>query len=200
MLSMLSTIPDPEVQRAVATALGEWGGEEAARAISDVLRSLPDEELQLYCVGALRTIGGPAAVEGLRDAILTGTDAVQDAAISAIAELAVGGAKEDTEDPLAVEVPPHEEQTYGRVRTRGAVRTQRVPEPVVRDVVDALDRVRQDAAASDYVRLRARQVLGYLSKVMSSRAEAAWTPVPEYFRSGTPLLSRNSDYRAECLG
>src|SRR5262249_44544922 len=56
---------DGEVRSQVALALGEWGGEEAAKALAELLRVEQDERVCLFGITALRTLGGPAALEGL---------------------------------------------------------------------------------------------------------------------------------------
>jgi HEAT repeat protein len=147
----------------VASVLGEWGGQDAAVALRRLLQSDPDEDVRLYCITALRTIGGPAAIEGLRYAMENGTDAIREAAILGIEELATGGRVEDTEGPIA----SGPIQARATIRTRGAVRARGKAQKesgrsIIDGVVSALEHARDDDAAPEYLRLRADEVLGYL--------------------------------------
>lgn len=155
---------DKDVRCQVALALGEWGGEEAALALRQVLQADTDAEVQLHCIAALRTIGGVTAAEGLRWAAEHGTEAVRDAAITAIEELVTGGTGDDTEGPLP---PPAVRRQQWAIRTRGAVRTPGGAQPaggreVVDAIVDTLARLRTEQTASAYLRQRAGAVLDHL--------------------------------------
>jgi HEAT repeat protein len=158
---------DAGVRCQVAIALGEWGGEAAARALRQILQRDRDEDVQLSCITALRTIGGSMAAEGLRWAAERGTDAVREAALGAIEELATGGAVEDSEGPPLPS--PAGPRRRGAVRTRGAVRVRgsaRKPRggDVVDSVVATLHRIRAEETTSDYLRQRAADVLDYLEE------------------------------------
>ena len=154
---------DQEVRNQVALALGEWGGEEESRALSQILSADPDEDMQLYCITALRTVGGPTAAEALRQAALKGTEAVRGAAISALEDLVTGGRIDCTEGPdIPLQPEASTVRVSGAVRTRGAIQTRGGAETyLVSNVADTLQQVRNDKAASDYLRLRAEEVLRY---------------------------------------
>jgi len=157
----------PEVRCEVVAALGEWGGEAAARALMRILQDDPDEQVQLYCVGALCTIGGPVALEGLRFALGRESEALRDAALSAISDLATGGSVDQTEELLASQAAlPADERERGAVRVRGAQPTRGGPNlkqsRTRQGVVDALSGLSRNPNASEYLRLRADQVLKYL--------------------------------------
>ena len=159
---------DKGVRCQVALALGEWGGEGAAAALHQMLRADMEEEVQLYCITVLCSIGGPIAVEGLRQAAERGTEAVRNAAIGGIEELATGGQAEYTEAP-AMPQPPmlSAARARGALRARGGARTRgRVGqvrrEDVVSSVAATLERIRADHTASEYLRQRADEVLVYL--------------------------------------
>jgi HEAT repeat protein len=160
---------DRSVRGQVVLALGEWGGAEAATAISRLLQDDPDEEVKLSCITALRTLGGPAAVEALCLAIEQGTEAVRQSALEAIEELATGGRAEDDESPVpASPAPALPWRTRGSLRTRGAVRSLPGTKPPqtgdpLGAVHDTLQRLRTEDTASDYLRLRASAVLRNLS-------------------------------------
>lgn len=158
---------DDRVRSQLAVALGEWGGEESATALAELLRAETNEAVQLYCINGLASIGGSVALRGLQHAIQHGTAAVQDAAISAIEELATGGRLDDTDNSSFT--APAAERTRGAVRVRGAVRTRgavtRGREPnAVKGVRVALEDVRRDRRASKYLRHRAAEVMGYIDE------------------------------------
>ena len=157
---------DKGVRCQVALALGEWGNEEAARVLSQLLQTETDEEVQLYCVTALRTIGGPLAAEGLRQAAENGTEAVRDAAITAIEELVTGGPVDDTEGAAVPQQhTPSVVRTRGAVRARGVVRTRGGKrQREVDNIAATLQRISADGTVSDYVRQRAAQVLAYVAE------------------------------------
>ncbi len=154
---------DKEVRSQVALALGEWGGEETAAALRRVLESDSDEQVQLYCITALRTIGGRTSSEGLRYAVASGTEAVRDAAISAIEDLATGGRVDCTEGPdLTQQSKSSSLRIIGDVRTRGAAQRRRGTQTdLVNDISDTLQKIRDEEGSSDYLRLRAEEVLKY---------------------------------------
>lgn len=159
---------DKGVRCQVALALAEWGGEAAAAALCEMLQSDTDEEAKLYYITALRIIGGPVAAEGLRLAVEQGTEAVREAAIAAIEELATGGAVEYTEGPAVPQRPiPSVSPMRGAVRTRGGIKTQgggrrARGEDVVSSIADTLQRIRADDTAPEFLRQRADEVLAYL--------------------------------------
>ncbi len=150
---------DKDVRCQVALTLGEWGGQEAAKALSELLKAETDEDVQLYCVTALQTIGGIEATEGLCHAVIDGSDAVRSAAITAVEELITGGRIEDTE----AAPPPRLESKRGKpsVRTRGAAE-QASEDKKIGGLMKALALVRDDDQAKKYLRLQAGDVLGYL--------------------------------------
>jgi hypothetical protein len=166
---------DPDTRSHAAAALGEWGGDDAARALSDLLRSERDETVVLYGVTALRTIGGPDAVDALTRVIAQGTDAARNAAISALEELVTGGPVDDTEAPILTAKPtaptPRRETTRtrgpilarGAIRTRGAIagpRRARTSDAVA----EALRNVRDGESATPYLRVRAAEVLRHFAR------------------------------------
>src|SRR5581483_8041629 len=132
----------------------EWGGEEAALALREMLGAETDEEVQLSCITALKTIGGPTAAEGLRGAAARGSDAVRHAAVSGIEELATGGRVEDTELPAAP-------SSRGAERERGTVEPG--PGDKVREALaETLRRVSTEETASPSLRQRAARVQRFL--------------------------------------
>lgn len=171
-----------DVRCQVALALGEWGGESAASALGRMLDSDTSEEVRLYCITALRTIGGTIAAEALRRAAAAGSEAVRDAAIGAIEELATGGRVDDTESLSTRQAtPPSTGRTEGTestppggpvrvrgaVRTRGGVRTsgarsRKTSPSVLAEITNTLERIRTEKTASEYLRCRAGEMLTYL--------------------------------------
>jgi hypothetical protein len=154
---------DQAVRSQVALALSEWGGEETAAAIRRILESDPNESVQLYCITALRTIGGPTSAEGLRKAAVNGTEAVRDAAISAVEDLATGGRVDCTEGPDRTQQSKSSAgHTRGDIRTRGAAHTRGTGQAdLVNHIADTLQTISNEQGASDYLRLRAEEVLRY---------------------------------------
>ena len=154
---------NPPVRCAVASALGEWGGEQAAFALSQMLQSERDEEVQLCCVAALRKIGGLVAADGLGAAAERGqSESVRDSAITAISELATGGPVEDSEGPAMARParPRGAVAVGGSVRARGSARSA----DVMDRIVSTLQGIQTDEAASQYLRLRAGEALEHLGR------------------------------------
>jgi hypothetical protein len=104
LLSLLQD-QDPELRCQVALALGEWGGEVAAAALTALIGQERDERVWMFCITALRMLGGPAALDGLHTLLLQGSDSIRKLALEAIEELATGGRKIDTERPDLTELP-----------------------------------------------------------------------------------------------
>jgi len=165
---------DPSVRARVALALGEWGGDDAAGALGALLATERDETVRLHIITALRTIGGGHALDALAEALRAGrSEAERDAALKAIEELITGGQVDDTEPApgLAPAAPP-------TVRTRGPARIEPIrtrgreprrqpaaPSPSadardpLRQIASTLRGVSDDARVSEYLRLRADEVL-----------------------------------------
>jgi HEAT repeat protein len=164
ILTKLETEAAPDIQAGLANALGEWGGERTAEALIRILQRDTDEDVRISCISALRKIGGVAAAEALRDAIERGPEAVREAALRAIEELASGGPVEDHE-PAALEQTSNARLT-GAVRTRGGRGAIEAEGPRREDLVERLSGtlkgVQADPRTSSYLRLKASQVLGLL--------------------------------------
>jgi hypothetical protein len=141
--------------------LGEWGDETAAAALCRLLRAEKDEEVRLYCITALRLIGGLTAAEGLREAVESGTEAVRNAALTAVEELATGGRRDDTEGPDVPAAPPVTADTSkGILRMKGAPRVR--GEQILGRIADTLRRIRRDDKVSAFLRRKADEVLSHL--------------------------------------
>lgn len=141
--------PDKETRCQAALALGEWGGEESAVEIANLLQSDEDEEVWLYCVTALGVIGGPVAVEGLSWAIEHGPEAVKRAAVNAAQELLAGGSLEDTESPLGQRQAPWNLMAQPSEEKR---------------LAQALQQLRLDPNISEYLRIKADELLSEVAR------------------------------------
>jgi HEAT repeat protein len=140
----------------VALALGEWGDGRAVEPLARVLVGDPEELVRLYALAALRQLGGPTALEALARAAEEGPEGVRTAAVAAIEDLATGGRRDDSEPPEM------DSRTRGAIRTRGNPARGTGRTELLDRVADTLERVRGDAAAGEYLRRRAADVLGYL--------------------------------------
>jgi hypothetical protein len=147
------------LQCQIALALGEWGDRGAAMALRDLLKSSFEgnaqvsERVQLYIITALRTIGGTDAVDGLRLALEHGGEAVRDAAILAISELATKGRSEDLESPII--------SSAGRESTGTTVSVLAIDHNIYEDVRGALENIYRNPEISTYLRRQAADVLTY---------------------------------------
>lgn len=149
----------------IAGALGEWGGRDAAVALSELLRSEQEETVVLYCVTALRTIEGPDAVRGLQWVIEHGTEVTRDAALSALEELVTDGQVDDAEAPVPLRSSAGTIRTRGAVRTHGAAARRSAGSPAgsQRDegtLADTLRRVRDSESSSVVALLVAKNCAG----------------------------------------
>lgn len=151
---------DKDVRRHVASALGEWGDEKAAKALCKILDSEPDEDVRLSCITALRTIGGPTATDALRQAVENGTEPVRNAALGAIEELATGGRVEDAEAPMRMSANLSSKRpATGTVRARAGITRPAAKRNVIDRLAATLEHVRADNTASEYLRHKATDVL-----------------------------------------
>jgi hypothetical protein len=75
--------------RKALLAIGQWGGQESLHRTTEMMEApQTDAETQLYCIAPLRNIGGPKAVRALARALSNDRPEIQDAAMSAILDLA----------------------------------------------------------------------------------------------------------------
>lgn len=165
---------DPRVRAKIALALAEWGGQDAASALAALLSSEPDQDVRLHYITALRIIGGADAVDALGRVLESGAESERDAALRAIEELLTGGAYDDTEPPPpATTTAPPVARTRGRAALPATIRTRggrpdsslggtghpaEASDPTDQ-IVTTLRHVRADAGTSEYLRLRAGDVL-----------------------------------------
>ena len=98
--------PNSEVRSQAALALGEWGGEAAAKAVANLLKTDLDGDVHSYCITALALIGGPIATETLQWAAHNGASrAVQEGSLSALEELKSGAVLDLSEAPMGLVQP-----------------------------------------------------------------------------------------------
>jgi HEAT repeat protein len=152
-LTRLLSDPDTNVRKEVARALGEWGGEESSRSISERLKTELSEEVRRSCIKALGTIGGPHSVEGLLESLKTGSEALVEDAVEAVEELVTGGRVDDTEPAPRRMVRERPRTTAERARA----------DEIVQSVVQALERVRAESASFS-LRSKAEGTLNFLAK------------------------------------
>ena len=145
-----------DVRCEVALALGEWGGEQSAEALSAMLRSDSEEEVQLHAIAALRLVGGPLATAALLEIAAHGSEDTRHSAIAAIGDLATGGPVDESEppDPLV-----HGSTESVALKTRGKRTVSGAA-----GVISALSAIREDTTASSALRLRVNGVLGFFTR------------------------------------
>ena len=78
---------DPKLRGALAFAIGEWGGVDAAAALAEVLATERDDTVGAFLVRALGTIGGATAAAALADAARSGSDSVRRHALATLETL-----------------------------------------------------------------------------------------------------------------
>lgn len=160
ILFWLRDAPD-EIRRKAALVIGQWGGEECIGPLAEALREKDiDPVTRLYCLSALRNIGGPRVVEAMVDALRSTDSDVQDAALSAVVELATGGSVSDTESPRDLGVLADVDDT--------------LPTLVREELRSALSMVAGEAPAKSALRYRAVGTLEFLEQAGLFQPE----PVP----------------------
>ena len=146
---LLERAETPQLRCQIAIALGEWGGEGAARALAGILHDDENTQVRFYCVSALRTIGGQIALNALCETAESASPEVRDAAIAAVRDLATGGRIDDTDSDMRMRMP-------SPVRVRGA-------SPGA-GAVQSLERIRADKSLPLHVRLNAGETLRDLQR------------------------------------
>jgi hypothetical protein len=139
----------PAVRREVAFSLGEWGDEEAAESLSELVRVDPDEQVRRAAVAALGVIGGPIAVDTLCQVVERDqSESLRSDALSAITQMAISTRADSTIS------------TSGTVRTRGTlVRPRTDLGGEGRRVLAALQRLRDDTTQPEHLRRMAEVAL-----------------------------------------
>jgi len=142
---------DPAVRQEVALAMGEWGDEQAAQALTSLLLKSRDqnEDVRMACVVALKMIGGSTAVATLaQTATQDPSTDVCFAALAALEELGAGGWTDVTDRP----------PWTSRATSDGSkLSNTTLDEPIM-----ALARLRDNETVPKYVRQKAMDVLTYI--------------------------------------
>jgi hypothetical protein len=116
---------NPALRREVAFALGEFGDNEAAKVLSEMVNGEtkdPDKDVRRSCIAALKTIGGRVAVEAIRKAAeKDAEESVRYEALDALAELAAGAGTKGLQREVAYTAPNDQVRFRGAIRTRGGV-------------------------------------------------------------------------------
>lgn len=158
LLSFLRPKGDNEIRTKILLVLGQWGGPECLRPIAEILLSREtDSVTRLYCLSAIRNIGGLVAVKSLIKALTLPDTEVQDAAISAIVDLATGGSPSDLDS--ATSIVAH----FGSM--------QPLSPKLSAELAGALERL-QTSSIPLAVRFRAKEALEYLSEAGIINPEA----------------------------
>jgi len=159
MRTVLAALQDesPAVRREVAFSLGEWGDEQAATILSEMVvgdKQDFEEEVRRAAIAALGTIGGPTAVNTLcQVAEHDPSDAIRYDALATLSELVL------------------QESSVPAVRRRGAVRTRGVPVRPraglgleAQQVVATLQRIRDKESEKEHIRRMAEATLAPLAE------------------------------------
>ena len=146
---LLEAIPAFELHRNnLALVLGEWGGEEEAKALIVRLETLLAEassvDFQVHLVSAISNIGGSDVVNALLKATETGAESVRLAALSGLENLGTAGTETLTEPPapaiISIDMKPSYEAMVQRL---GAItREPNTPPYVIYKAGELLDSLR----------------------------------------------------------
>jgi HEAT repeat protein len=143
----------PAVRRAVALSLGEWGDEQAAAILSQIVNGPPgdpDEQVRGAAIAALGVIGGPTAVLTLLRVLddIASSESLCSAALGALTQIKLGSGQ-----------APRLRGTSD-IRTRGSARMPRAGSGFEEPMADVtLARFRDDLSRPEYLRRMADAVL-----------------------------------------
>jgi len=152
---------DPAARGQVALAVGEWGGENSVACLAKQLDNDENEDVRLFSVAALKLIGGDRSAEALATAAQRSTEAVREAALLAIEELATGGGLTDMDFPMSLRSESWRPVSRSQVGTRGAVRVRGAARFTL-PLVKALESVGSDLSLPAYLRRKAEEVIELL--------------------------------------
>jgi len=141
-----------EIRRKAALVVGQWGGKECIAGLRKVLTNAEtDSVTRRYCICALRNIGGPEAVAAVIGVMKSRDSEVQDAAISALVDLATGGSPSDIDSITDLRVP------VGSAQALSA--ESRI------ELEKALDDIQKRDSTPLALRFRAAEAFAFLSEI-----------------------------------
>ena len=154
-----------EVLGKALLAIGEWGGEESARAIQALLTRQKEVNptIRVCAVSALRKIGGPTALNTIISQLRASGPDVQEAALSAFWDLVTGGAVSDIDRPVENRITEGDRKVLASVKT---------------ELTTALERLQHDKSAGRSLSWRAGEVLVWARKEIPTLVPVGMTDRP----------------------